>query len=415
MLTRSSLAVLEAGGVLRTRLAGFSGFLRANGYGVGAGDARDVLETAAEVGIFDPQVLRWSLKALLCGRADEWRRFDRLFDAYFLAPNRHRVSQGKGGAGAASAAAAVGTAGAQDSSGSRHPPHLDGVAATAAAVPESESSRAADHDAAGDLDAGSARHGASRAESIASTDFRDLNQAQHAYAIEKLMRRLAKRLRLLQLRREVAASHGRRLDLQATIRSSVSFGGMPMRLAWKQRRRVRPRLILLVDVSRSMSLYSFFYMRLARALCCELADAHCFIFHTRITDVGAALKDPDPWRSQERLHLIATGWAGGTRIGECLQDFVRGRGIRLVHSRTGVIIVSDGYDTGEPELLAESLAALRRRTRRLIWINPLLNQPDFAPVSRGMQAALPHIDLLAAGADFASVERLLPRLLEALR
>ncbi|HMD74143.1 MAG TPA: VWA domain-containing protein, partial [Steroidobacteraceae bacterium] len=218
-----------------------------------------------------------------------------------------------------------------------------------------------------------------------------------------------------QLRREVAAGHGRRLDLQATIRSSVSFGGTPMRLAWKQRRRVRPRLILLVDVSRSMSLYSFFYMRLARALCCELADAHCFIFHTRITDVGAALRDPDPWRSQERLHLVATGWAGGTRIGECLQDFVRGRGVRLVHSRTGVIIVSDGYDTGEPTLLAESLAALRRRTRRLIWINPLLNQPDFAPVSRGMRAALPHIDLLAAGADLASIESLLPRLLEALR
>ena len=80
-----------------------------------------------------------------------------------------------------------------------------------------------------------------------------------------------------------------------------------------------------------------------------------------------------------------------------------------------MIIVSDGYDTGEPELLAESLAALRRRTRRLIWINPLLNQPDFAPVSRGMQAALPHIDLLAAGADLASIECLLPRLLEALR
>lgn len=415
MLTRSSLAVVEAGGVLRTRLAGFSGFLRANGYGAGAGDAHDVLATAAEVGIFDPQVLRWSLKALLCGRADEWRRFDRLFDAYFLPPNRRSVSQGRGGAGAAPETAAAGTSGAQDAACAAHPRRVDGVAATAAAVPESESSGAADHDAADDADAGSARHGASRTESIASTDFRDLNQAQHAYAIEKLMRRLAKRLRRLQLRREAAAAHGRRLDLQATIRSSVSFGGMPMRLAWKRRRRVRPRLILLVDVSRSMSLYSFFYMRLARALCSELADAHCFIFHTRITDVGAALKDPDPWRSQERLHLVATGWAGGTRIGECLQEFVRGRGIHLVHSRTGVIIVSDGYDTGEPELLAESLAALRRRTRRLIWINPLLNQPDFAPVSRGMQAAMPHIDLLAAGADLASVESLLPRLLEALR
>ena len=178
---------------------------------------------------------------------------------------------------------------------------------------------------------------------------------------------------------------------------------------------MRPRLVLLVDVSRSMSLYSFFYMRLARALCAELADVYCFIFHTRITEVGAALGDPDPWRSQERLHLLAVGWAGGTRIGESLRDFNRDRGARLVHSRTAVIIVSDGYDTGEPALLAESLARLRRRSRRLVWLNPLLNQQGFSPESRGMQAAIPHIDLLAPGADLASVERVLPQILEALR
>jgi uncharacterized protein with von Willebrand factor type A (vWA) domain len=268
---------------------------------------------------------------------------------------------------------------------------------------------------AGDVDAGSARRGASHEESLASTDFSGLNQAEHAYDIEKLMRRFAKRLKQLHLRREAASHHGRRLDLQATIRQSVSCGGTPIRLAWKAQRRARPRLVLLVDVSRSMSLYSFFYMRLARALCGELADVYCFIFHTRITDVGAALSDPDPWRSQQRLHLLANGWAGGTRIGECLRDFNRDHGARLVHSRTGVVVVSDGYDTGEPALLAESLATLRRRSRCLVWLNPLLNQQGFAPESRGMKAAMPHIDLLAPGADLASVERILPQILATLR
>jgi len=229
------------------------------------------------------------------------------------------------------------------------------------------------------------------------------------------MRRFAKRLRPLRLRREATHHHGRRLDLQATIRQSVASGGTPIRLAWKERRRVRPRLVLLVEVSRSMSLYSFFYMRLARALCGELADVYCFIFHTRITDVGAALSDPDPWRSQARLHLLAIGWAGGTRIGECLRDFNRDQGARLVHSRTGVIVVSDGYDTGEPALLAESLATLRSRSRCLVWLNPLLNQAGYTPESRGMRAAMPHIDLLAAGADLASVERVLPQVLQTLR
>jgi uncharacterized protein with von Willebrand factor type A (vWA) domain len=280
---------------------------------------------------------------------------------------------------------------------------------------ESEPAAGAGNGVAGDTESGAARHGASREESLASTDFRELNQAEHARDIEALMRRFARRLKHLYLRREVRFHHGRRLDLQGTIRQSVASGGTPLRLAWKERRRVRPRLLLLLDVSRSMSLYSFFYLRLARALCAELADVHCFIFHTRITGVGEALRDPDPWRSQERLHLLAAGWAGGTRIGECLQNFNRDHAARLVHSRTGVIIVSDGYDTGEPELLAQALATLRRRARRIVWLNPLLNQPGFSPESRGMQAAMPHIDLLAPGADLAGIERVLPQIIEALR
>ena len=398
MLTRTSLPGVELGMVLRARLTGFTGFLRANGFGVGGADALCVLETSAQAGILDPQVLRWSLKALLCGRGEEWRRFDQLFDAYFLPPNKHTFAQ-----------TGVGAGGAQDTKGAR-----DSAGPARAAV-KIESALGTGDAVAGDDDAGSARHGASREESLASTDFRELNQGEHAYDIEKLMRRFAKRLRRIHLRREAASHHGRRLDLQTTIRRSVSCGGTPIRLARKEHRRVRPRLVLLLDVSRSMSLYSFFYMRLARALCGELTDVYCFIFHTRVTDVGAALKDPDPWRSQKRLHLLAIGWAGGTRIGESLRDFNRDHGVRLVHSRTGVIVVSDGYDTGEPALLAESLATLRRRSRRLVWLNPLLNQPGYVPESRGMQAAMPHIDLLAAGADLASVERVSPQILETLR
>ena len=158
-----------------------------------------------------------------------------------------------------------------------------------------------------------------------------------------------------------------------------------------------------------MSQYSFFYLRLARALCGELTDVHCFIFHTRITGVSDALRDPDPWRSQERMHVLAAGWAGGTRIGECLRDFNRDHGPRLVHSRTGVIVVS------EPALLSDALAALKRRARRLVWINPLLQHPGFTTASRGMQAALPHLDLLAPGADLASIGAILPKIVDTLR
>jgi uncharacterized protein with von Willebrand factor type A (vWA) domain len=383
---------VDPGAVLRARLSGFAGFLRANGYGVGGADSIRVLETSVQTGVLDQQILRWSLKALLCGRADEWQRFDALFDTYFLPPNKKVfVNSDAVAPGAPESAGALG----------------DGD--------EDEAATGGRHAVAEEDDSGAARHGASREESLASTDFSKLNQAEHAREVEALMRRFARRMKHLQLRREARFHHGRRLDLQGTIRRSVACGGTPLRLAWKERRRVRPRLVLLLDVSRSMSLYSFFYLRLARALCGELTDVHCYIFHTSITSVGEALRDPDPWRSQERLHLLAEGWAGGTRIGECLHDFNRDQGARVVHSRTGVIIVSDGYDTGEPELLAQALATLRRRSRRMVWLNPLLNQPGFSPESRGMQAALPHIDLLAPGADLAGIERVLPQIIEALR
>jgi uncharacterized protein with von Willebrand factor type A (vWA) domain len=385
----AAAVVIEApGALLRSRLTGFAGFLRANGYGVGGADSVRVLETGMQTGILDPQVLRWSLKALLCGRGDEWRRFDALFDAYFLPPNKKVFVE------------SVATQPRESAGGLRDSGEGDDGAGAAA----------------GSADDGSAaRHGASRDELLASTDFSALNHPDQVRDIEALMRLFARRLKRLRLRREAHSHRGRRLDLQGTIRNSVACGGTPFRLAFRQRRRVRPRLLLLLDVSRSMSPYSFFYLRLARALSGELADVHCFIFHTRITGVAEALRDPDPWRSQERLHLLAAGWGGGTRIGECLRDFNRDHASRLVHSRTGVIVVSDGYDTGEPKVLAEALAGLRRRARRIVWLNPLLGHSGFSPVSRGMQAALPHLDLLAPGGDLESIERVIPKIIEVLR
>ena len=366
------------------RLAGFPGFLRANGFAVGGGDTVQVLDTAQRVGVLDPQLLRWSLQALLCGRCDEWRRFDNLFDAWFLPPNQWKKAEIRAVDGG----------------------HLSGGDPNA---------RGDQNGAVDDDDEARPRHLASREETLSSADFRALTEREHALDIEALMRRFARRLKRLQLRREARARHGRRLDLQATIRRSVSSGGTPFHLVWKNHRRVRPRLVLLLDVSRSMALYSFFYLRLARAISSELADVHSFIFHTRVTGVSEALRDPDPWRAQERLHLIAQGWAGGTRIGESIAQFNREHAPRLVHSRTAVLILSDGYDTGEPQVLSDALAALRKRARRIVWLNPLCNRPGYAPISQGMVAAMPHLDLLAPGADLNSIAAVLPNIMEALK
>ncbi len=389
MLTIAAAERSDIGNFLLTRIAGFTEFLHANGYGVSAADSVDIVDAAAQTGALDQAILRWNLKSLLCKRYEEWQRFDALFDAYFLPPNIKVFVQGDAAVGKPEV-----TTGQNDSSA-----YETATDTEQGLVDESKA----------------ARYGASHEENLSSTDFSELDQADQARKVEALMRRLARRLKHLKLRREVRSQRGRRLDLQSTIRQSVSSGGTPLRLAWKTRRRVRPRLVLLLDVSRSMNAYSFFYLRLARALCNELKDVHCFIFHTHITSVGEALRDPDPWRAQERLNVLAVGWAGGTRIGKCLQDFNRELGSRLVHSRTGIIIISDGYDTGDTAVLGNALATLRRRARRMVWLNPLLNQPEFTPVAHGMRTAMPYLDLLAPGADVAAIERVLPQLIESLQ
>ena len=364
------------------RLGGFAGFLHANGFAVGTGESLQVLHTARQVGVLDRHALRLSLQALLCGRRDEWRRFDDLFDAWFMPANRWQAPQTR----------------------EKKLRHGQGP------VQPSTGEQANDDD-----DALRPRDAASREQRLGSTDFRQLNDRTQTLEIEALMRRLARRLRPVPIRREQSAAMGRHLDLRSTIRRSVVTGGTPLHLAWRRPRRVRPRLVLLIDVSRSMAPYAFFYLRLARALGAELNDVRSFIFHTRITAVTQALQDPDPWRAQERLHLLAQGWGGGTRIGESLAQFNREFAPRAVHSRTAVLILSDGYDTGEPEQLSMALSQLRRRARRIVWLNPLLGRPGYAPVSQGMLAARPHVDLLAPGADLQSMAAVLPQLLQALR
>lgn len=366
------------------RLAQFPTFLHANGFAIGAGAGMDVLRVAEQVGLLDRELLRWSLRALLCGRAEEWRRYDKLFDAWFLPANQWQRPE---------------------KIDSRHG-FLSGEQAHGPpSVREREDET---------LEEVRPRQAASRQARESSTDFRGLMQREHLLELEALVRRFARQLRYIRMRRQARALHGQRLDLPGTIRRSVASGGTPFHLQWKDKRRVRPRLVLLIDVSRSMVQYSFFYLRLARALGADMTDVHTYIFHTHITGVSQALHDPDPERAQERLHVLAEGWAGGTRIGESLAEFNREHAARLVNSRTGVIVLSDGYDTGEADVLATELARLRRRARRVVWLNPLLNQPGYEPISQGMQAALPHLDLLAPAGDLASLKTVLPKLIEAL-
>jgi uncharacterized protein with von Willebrand factor type A (vWA) domain len=157
-----------------------------------------------------------------------------------------------------------------------------------------------------------------------------------------------------------------------------------------------------------MNLYTSFFVRFLHGVLDTFREAEAFIFHTRLAHVSQSLRDRDASRAVERLALMAQGIGGGTRIGESLAAFNRWHAARVVHSRTAVMIVSDGYDTGTPERLGAEMAQLRRRCRRIIWLNPLLGWEGYSPQARGMQAALPFVDLFAPAHNLASLAALEP-------
>jgi uncharacterized protein with von Willebrand factor type A (vWA) domain len=214
------------------------------------------------------------------------------------------------------------------------------------------------------------------------------------------------------MRRYANLHQGRRIDFRRTFRNSMSHGGTPLELVFKQRRRRLPRLLLLLDVSRSMSFYSYMFLRFARGIVGAFEDADAFIFHTDLVRVTDALHEPDINRVSKRLALLSAGWGGGTRIGECLQSFNQDHAARVLTSQTIVIIFSDGLDTGSPELFTEQLTLIKRRAKKIAWLNPLLGRSGYEPRAQCMHAALPMLDLFAPAHNLESLMALESRLVK---
>ena len=375
------------------RIAAFANVLRANGFAVGLAESRDALAVLASPAGWRSALLKPALRALFSATREDWRRFDELFDAFWRGRGMRRVQplRGSGAPGAAQRKPLP--------SGLSPQPPQDGA----------EESGARD-DGGGASTSGDRRDAASSAEALASRDIRHVADPQEMEKVHVLAERLARRMRARLVRRWRARLSGPRLDLRRTIHRSVPHGGTPIDLVWR-RRKLRPlRLVLLLDASGSMELYTAFFGRFLHAALDAFREAEAFVFHTRLVHVSSALRERDVSRAVDRLALMAQGIGGGTRIGESLADFNRWHAARVINSRTAVVIVSDGYDTGEPERLRAEMQRLARRRPRIVWLNPLLGWRDYEPTARGMQAALPYIDLFAPAHNLESLAALEPYL-----
>jgi uncharacterized protein len=209
------------------------------------------------------------------------------------------------------------------------------------------------------------------------------------------------------LSRRTSATRRRRdqHDLRATIRASLRHGGEMVDRRYREPAERPRRLVLVCDVSGSMTPYARMLLQYVQACVAAQARVEAFAFGTRLTRITRELAGRDPDCALARAAAAADDWSGGTRIGAAIAELNRVHGRRIGRGAL-VVVLSDGWDRGEPEELAEEMARLRRCAHRVVWLNPLAADPRYEPLTRGMRAALPHVDRLLPGNSLRSLEQL---------
>jgi uncharacterized protein with von Willebrand factor type A (vWA) domain len=248
-------------------------------------------------------------------------------------------------------------------------------------------------------------HSASEADILTHKDFREY-EALDVLRARKLIRELSPALATVPSRRVQPATTGGRIDIRRSVRLARRSGGEVVRLARQRRRLQKLRVVALCDVSGSMDIYSRYLLEFLHALQSESAGVHTFVFSTRLHDVSHVLRRKRLEDVLAGLASVVETWSGGTTIGQCIGEFNMRYGARLLSPRTVVIVVSDGWERGDPERLAREMAMLKRRAYRVIWLNPLRGREGYEPLARGMAAALPHVDHFLAANSIQALARL---------
>jgi hypothetical protein len=331
-----------------------------------AGRTTDLVQALAHVNLGSRDEVYHTCRALLVHRRDQIAIFDVAFDAFWRAHRAGAIRNRPQDRNAADARVSVVDMRDALESGE-----------TAGDVPDEDSTTAVQK-------TWSDRGGA------ANRDFAELTADELAEARAALSR-LAWNPGERRTRRWVRG-RGARVDLRRAIAESLRTGGDVVRLP-RRRRRIRPRpLVLLCDVSGSMERYSRMLVHFAHAVTRRHQGVETFLFSTRLTRVTRELRITRPDDALASVSRTVTDWSGGTRIGEAVREFHQRWSRRVLHRGPVVLLISDGWDRGDPVELGDQIARLQRSCHRLVWLNPLIGTADYAPLTRGLQAALPFVD-----------------------
>jgi uncharacterized protein with von Willebrand factor type A (vWA) domain len=357
-------------------LVAFGRELRSAGLAVGSGD---IMTYCAAAGLLDPTDLvdlYWAGRGTLVSRQDQIRVYDRVFKSFFLGADNPLTELLKITPSSAAQAQAVLQIPATDEAGEE----------------------LGDQAMLGLM--------ASDARALRHKSFNACTEEELA-AVRRIMARIRLTPPRRRTRRTARAPHGTSPDLRRTVREAMRTHGEPAELYWRRRKvKLRP-LILILDVSGSMADYSRHLLQFAYSAKRAASRVEVFCFGTRLSRITKALDHRRPDDALRQAASTVFDWEGGTRIGACLDSFVKDWGRRGLCRGGIVVICSDGLDRGDPAVLAAAMERLSRLSYRLVWMNPHKgDNADFRPTTLGMMVVAPHIDMLLSGHDLRSLEEL---------
>jgi uncharacterized protein with von Willebrand factor type A (vWA) domain len=389
---------------LLAEAVGFGRALRRAGLSIDLGAAVDYARALTLVELGHRETVRAAGAAVFVRRRDDLEVYDRVFDRWW----RRRGQRLPGGEGPQSAVPRDETPpGAEEAEGSaaEHDAE-DGTEGTVDGTPIPMSGGDESIDEA-DIDGHVASPDAySAAEALRHRDF-DRMTASELRDAERLVDLLEPRLELRRTRRYELHHHGRLLAPRAMLRRNLATGGQFTEWVWRRTVKRPRKIVVLCDISGSMERHSRLLLRFIQALSASSAvKTESFVFGTKLTRVTRLLRDRDRDRALTKVADAVNDWAGGTRIGESFREFNLRWARRTLPTSGIVIVVSDGWDRGDPALVASETARLRRNCHRLVWLNPLAGTPGYEPLAGGMRAAYPYIDDFLPAGTVASLERL---------
>jgi uncharacterized protein len=347
---------------LTESIVAFAQFLRSHGLNAGLQETQDALQ-AADANLFTSRLhFKYALKTIFCNSPEERMVFEKLFLLFWdtnpidMRENKNKTSvQGSVNKKANASLVMLGFGKAEE---------------------ETEEAKQVS--------------GANETERLKRTDLAKLTEME-ADKLEEIAKKLCRQM-AIRLRRRMKDSRGQgQINLRRTIRHSIAYGGEPLDLLRKSRTPKKQRLIVLLDVSGSMDKYSFFLLRFICALRENFRQLEAFVFSTSLKRISKSLQFNRLDFVLNAVSDMADNWSGGTRIGECLRNFNEQYGKRMLNGSPVVLILSDGLDTGDTDMLSKELQYIQRRAKKIIWLNPLKGMKGYEPTAKGMSAAMPSI------------------------